>query len=475
MKKLGAILLIVSLIFSLFPQQAKALEATTFEQDLTEYLNEISMTRGFEVTKGDIEESLSYFSAHINDYDNVQELKEDLGEVIKSDLSNLSDIYERFDMNVDELTALLDKNGEELKDYIFLNNLDSALYFYQSNKEFEREPDFDQKFADYISLVSSIRGFQVTKEDIYDSLAKYESTIDEYETVEDLSDFLGEVIKADLSNLNYFYKEYDLDKESIFQLLDESGEDINDYIFIEDLETKILDSYYGEFPGIDEDMIAELLPIILEELGITDKEMQQIIDYFTSMEDYLSSPEVEQRLMDLSERLMDLGERLMNLGDTAISDGLTDELVSEITSLYNEFLSILKINIVYTIEKNGVDKPISFEQLLKLESLADNEKLKVAIYGSDSKLLADFIITNDMFDSIMDKINGIEEEIIDTVNQHKPEKSVKNKSKTTVNGAKLPKTASNYIPNSLFGLFIAFIGILLFKKVRNIESEIIQK
>lgn len=468
MKKLGAILLIFSLVFSLFPQKVVAMEASTFDQELTQYLNEISIERGFEVTKEDIETSLSFFEANIEDYDTVQELKNDLGEVIKSDLSNLIGIYGEYEINAEELIQLLNKNGDELNDYIFLYDLDSAVYFYQLNGEFEREPNFEQNFVDFISQVSTIRGFEVTKEDIYDSLASYESTIDEYETVKELSDYLGEVIKADLSNLDYFYTEYDLDKKSIYQLLDESGEDINDYIFIEDLETFVLDSYYGEFPEIDEDMIEELLPIILKELGITDKEIGQIIDYFTSMEDYLSNPDIEQRLINISERMVDLE-------NADISNGLTDALINEIESIYNELLSILKLNIVYTIEKDGVDKPISFAALLKLKALDDDEKLKVELYGSDSSLLADLIVTNDMFDSIGDKINDIGKEVKETVDQHKTVKQIKNTTKSTVKGAKLPKTASSYIPNSLIGLLITLIGILLFKKVRNTESGIIKK
>lgn len=36
----------------------------------------------------------------------------------------------------------------------------------------------------------------------------------------------------------------------------------------------------------------------------------------------------------------------------------------------------------------------------------------------------------------------------------------------TVKGGKLPKTASDYIPNALFGLFIVMLGIFMYGKVR---------
>lgn len=474
MKKAGAILLIISLLFGMIPQQVNAAN-NTFHKELNAYLKEISSVRGFQITKEDIEESLFYNGAAIDDYNNIQELKNDLGEVIQADLSNLSGIYEEYDITPEELKALLKESGEELNDYIFLKDLDSEVYFYLSDK-FEREPDFEAKFSDYISSVSAVRGFKVTKEDIYNSLARYETTIDEVETVDELSDFLGEVIKADLSNLNYFKREYNLDKKDIFKLLDVSGEDINDYIFIDDLEATIQDSSYGEFPEFDEDMMEELLPIIFQELDLSDKEMLNIIDYFSSMEDYLSTPEMEQKFMNLTDRFMDLGERLIDLEDSDISNGLPDEFTSEIVSIYNELFSLLKIHVVYSIEKDGISTPISIETLLGLDTLGEGEKLKVGIYDLDGNLLADFVLTNDTIQSILDKLQGVEKEVADTINHHSQKKTIKTKSKhkTTIQGGKLPRTSSGYISYSFAGLFIAFIGAVLLKKIRKPKSEIIQ-
>ena len=50
MKKMGAILLSFSLLIALFPQLTIAAQNTNFEQDLAQYLKEISEERGFDVT-----------------------------------------------------------------------------------------------------------------------------------------------------------------------------------------------------------------------------------------------------------------------------------------------------------------------------------------------------------------------------------------------------------------------------------------
>ncbi len=471
MKKLRAILLSFSLLIGLFPQLTLAAENTTFEQDLIQYLKEVSEVRGFEVTKEDIEASLAAYEDSIENYESVEDLGSFLGEVIKSDLSNLDSIYEEFELDEEGLHQLFNENGEELNDYIFLDNLYSAVYFYTEDGVFERDPNFDQDLVEYLAMVSEERGFEVTKEDIEASLAIYETTLEEFETVEDLSAFLSEVIKADLSNLDYFYENYELDQQALFQLLEENGKDINDYVYIDDLDNAVW-QYSGDQlnPGMDEEIAEDLLPIFQGEIDLTDEELQRIEGHLMSLEEQLSDPAI-------LDRLEELGNRMMALEDFDAAAELTAEQIAEIASIYDEFLSIFKLKADFTLVKNGLETPLSFWDLLKMEELK-GANLKVALSSTDGQLLADLIVTGEMVDSETvietgEQIEESAEEVTKTVEQPaaaKPQKMITQKKPEhkTVKGAKLPKTASDYIPNALFGLAIVLVGILMYRRVRNV-------
>ncbi|MDR7078842.1 processed acidic surface protein [Neobacillus niacini] len=471
MKKLGAILLSFSLLIGLFPQLTIAAQNTTFEQDLIQYLKEVSEVRGFEVTKEDIEASLAAYEDSIENYESVENIGSFLGEVINSDLSNLDSIYEEFELDKDGLHQLLNENGEELNDYIFLDNLYSAVYFYTEDGVFERDPNFDQDLVEYLAMVSEERGFEVTKEDIETSLANYETTLEEFETVEDLSAFLSEVIKADLSNLDYFYENYELDQQALFQLLEENGKDINDYVYIDDLDSAVW-QYSGDElnPGMDEEIAEDLLPIFQEGIDLTDEELQRIEEHLMSLEEQLSDPAI-------LERLEELGNRMMAFEDFDEAAELTAEQMAEIVSIYDEFLSIFKLKAVFTLVKGGSEIPLSFWDLLKMEELK-GANLKVALFSTDGQLLADLIITGEMVDSETviktgEQIEESAEEVTKTVEQPaaaKPQKMITQKKPEhkTVKGAKLPNTGSDYIPNALIGLAIVFAGIFMYRRVRNV-------
>lgn len=52
-----------------------------------------------------------------------------------------------------------------------------------------RDPDFEQKLADYLKEATNIRGFQVTQTHIESSLALYGSNLNDFKTIDELSDF----------------------------------------------------------------------------------------------------------------------------------------------------------------------------------------------------------------------------------------------------------------------------------------------
>jgi processed acidic surface protein len=426
---------------------------SNFDQDLALYINQISFERGFTITKEDIEYSLTFFEESLEDFTSVEEISSFLGDVIQSDYSNLDGIYSDYELDYTSLTALLAEYGEELNDYIYVEELNAALYFYTD--KFDRDPNFDQNLVTYLTSVSNERGFEVTKEDIEGILSEYETTTDEFETVDDLSDFLGEVIKKDLSNLDYIYETYDMNKESLLKLLSDKGKNLDDFVYLSQIETFIwtneIDSGYDEY-------IKELYATF-DKIGITEEELMNLVNYFTSIEEYLSSPEV-------TDQLTSLMDRIMAYADIPESSTPTEAQINDVISIYKDFLSILKIDIKYTLIKNGKEIPVTIEQLAKME--ANDYKgidLKLTIYGENSQFLLDMVFTNEMLLAGYENIGGVIEDTVGVI-----DKQIEVKANGTIKGGQLPKTASAYLPNALGGLFLILIGIIMYRKVRKKQS-----
>lgn len=114
---------------------------------------------------------------------------------------------------------------------------------------------------------------------------------------------------------------------------------------------------------------------------------------------------------------------------------------------------------------------------MKLEELK-GANLKISIYNTDGKFLADLLITGDMVDSdnltnAGGQIKESAKDVQKTIEKAPVAKPVKqkisghtNSEHQTVKGAKLPNTASNYLPSALFGLFLVLFGSLMYRKIR---------
>jgi processed acidic surface protein len=464
-RQLGAFLLSIILVLCLFPHLTTAAQNSKFELELSEYLNEVSNTRGFKVTKADIEISLSYYGDSLRNYQSAADLKGFLGDVIESDYSNLTDLYNEFNLDHEEMVSLLEENGESLEDYIFIDDLSQTIYFYTEDFEFERDPDFDQNFAVYLTEVSSERGFEVTKEDIETALKIYDESIANFESIKQLEDFLGEVIKADLSNLVYFKENYDLDQQSLLQLLAENDKDLDDYIYIFELEETV-----WTLMGLEEEIAEDLLPIFEDELGLTEKELQNIEEHLISLEDQLSDETTIKRLDEL-------GNRMMAIGEFEVTEELSAGQISELASIYEEMLSIFKLKASYSLFKDGSESPLSLADLIRLDELK-GANLKVTLFSVDGTFLADLIITGEMVSSEVLEETGEQVEksakqaaetiaaSVQPVKKH-ISKPMNHAEQKTVKGAKLPKTAGNYLTYAVIGVILLAAGSFLYRKVRN--------
>ncbi|WP_052360618.1 processed acidic surface protein [Oceanobacillus manasiensis] len=452
-----ALLAFVLFVVAVMPGYASAGQNAGFEKDLSKYLERVSKERGFTVTQTDIEYSLTLYEDTLDNFETVEDLEGWLGEVIRKDGRNLRSVYESYEFTKADLEALLAENGETLEDYVFIDDLYQAIDFYVEEKVV-RDPDFDKNLEIRLKEVSKIRGFTVTREDIVASLARYEESLDNFKTIDRLFDFLGEIIKEDLSNLDYFADFYDVSKSELLDLLNENGLDINDYIFIDDLDQDI-SGYFEDMYLIDE------LSVLMEEYGLTMEEIERLEAHFLSIFETMDD--------EMLERIFNLAERMMAFEDFDTATELTPKEAAELLSIYKEFISIFQLKVEFSLIKDGTEKPLSLTALFNMTELV-NADLKISLYNLEDIFLADLIITGEMVESktIHDTGKAL------SSGTDKPEsKPVKNAvstdetTPTTVKGGKLPKTASNYGMNSLAGLFIIGAGFVLYRRTRTTNLE----
>ena len=347
---------------------------------------------------------------------------------------------------------------------------------------------FDADFNKYLKSVSQTRGFEVTKDDVEYSLSLYDDSLENYDTIADLEDFLGEPIAADLHNVQDVYADFDLDKTSLNALLKENGQSLDDYVYLDDLYEDVGfylegddwyeddESYDEEDASYDDELSEEdlsgLLSFMQSELGLTSEELNRIEAHFTSLEDELSN---EATL----NRLDQLGERLAAFEDFDTATELSADQIAELMSIYKEMLSIFHLDAKFALVQGGNERPLSLTDLINLEELK-NASLKISLYTTDGKFLADMVITGDMFNSdiITDTGKEVEksaEAVAKPAQAQKPavekkqepvKKQTNGAVQKTVKGGKLPETASNYVTNTLIGLVLVAAGFVLFRKVR---------
>lgn len=324
-----------------------------------------------------------------------------------------------------------------------------------------KSSSFDADLDAYLKEISATRGMPVTKDDIEKTLSNYDEKIADFDSMDGedgLKSFLGDVIKGDYSNLTDILKENNLSLDELKALLKENGEDINDYVFVDDLDEAVFFYLYPDDEsnsGIDEDMIKELLPMFQEEFDLTEQEITNLKNHFMKISDKLSTPEAINQMEQLSQR-MEAFSQFSSL------DELTANDVQEILSIYDELFSMLELKVNFYLVKGNKETPLSLLDLMKMENLI-NAKLEANIYDLDGNLLADLIITGDMVDSGTVKQIG---KNIDTAAK-KVEKVTSQKPVVkTVKGGQLPNTAGNYVLNILIGFIILLAGILGFRYYR---------
>lgn len=308
----------------------------------------------------------------------------------------------------------------------------------------------------YLKEVSAERGWDtLTADDFNEYLNTYsflEDGVDEFESIEEMKEYLGEVILADLSNVDQLSEEYETD---VVKVLEENGDSVENYLYIDDLDFAVMD-YIG-YEWEDEEMFdEEFLSFLADTFGLAGDEIERLVAHLEMLDEELSMPENE-------ERLDEIANRMMAFQDFESVSELTDDQVSELLYLTSELMKILKLDgDIYLLDKDGNKTSISYKELIFMDDLKGYSVLVELYSAVDGEFLADFILTADMFDSEI--ITDTGKEIKETPVAAKPQKPAK-----TVNGAKLPKTAGYHADYMILGAGMLALGLWVRRRAISVK------
>jgi processed acidic surface protein len=434
MKKLIPFAVAASLAIATLPASAFAIESN--DPELQSYLNEIGMTQK------ELEEYLDYDGYTLEDFQDVDELRSELGDVLTEE--NLQQLLEDYGLTKEELKQLLIDNGElepneEITEvFKFYNDLEEYVKF----ERLYLTPITEETLADFL------QERDMTKEELIALLNSHHESLEDYSSIGELADvvdYYQNLTPLTEETLNELLDELGLTRQQLEKLLAENNDSLNNYTTVEELAEAIVDY---------------MLPD-LEELGLTDAELEKLYNHFESLN--MEDPQFVSKMEELSERM-----EAISLYDFESAKELSPAQIAEIADVMNDMLDAFQLDVKFYLTKNGEKKPLSLSTLLTMES-TNGYDLFVEIYNKQGELLADFILTADMFNSDLfedvgedlektGKVAEIEKKI------EKIEEKVKAKPvKRTVKGAKLPKTASPYVSNMLMGVGFIAIGAFLFR------------
>lgn len=195
MKKILVSLVAVILAFYFVPTNTFA---EVKEGDLTVYLSELSTERGFTITKDDYVNYLEEYSlVLLSDFENIQELEEYMGAVIKSDNSNLESIYEDFELDEQQLIDLLATNGEAIENYIYVDDLYFAIFDLEPQDEL---PDPEEIVQDMDGVMKEIDLTDEEIENLMNHFLSIESELNSPEVGERLMSIAERMMVIDPEN-----------------------------------------------------------------------------------------------------------------------------------------------------------------------------------------------------------------------------------------------------------------------------------
>lgn len=351
-----------------------------------------------------------------------------------------------------------------------------------------------QAFLDYLEskdwpleyIDATELGAPITEESVQDFLEESDLTredlnkqLEEYGAVEKGQDVL------DSEYLVFTYEIEEIINQSSYgtEITPENLQELADYYefgSVEELEA-FLNGYgdsYNNYDSIEELEEMVVLYLMLEEdsefildglfsaFGLTAEELDTLGAHLGTL-DY-EDPAFESKLMELADRMMAIGEF-----DTA--DELTAGQIAEILSIFTELQSLFQVDTQYYLIADNEKQAITLDTLLTLDT-TNGFDLLIEVYNQQGKFLADILLTAELFDSeiIVDTGEDLKEveEVVSEAPAKTPakpkihENTKKPVVSSTVKGGKLPKTGGDYMANTLAGLALILIGIVLFRRFK---------
>nr|WP_275980305.1 processed acidic surface protein [Halalkalibacter alkaliphilus] len=372
--------------------------AAVDKTELQDYLNEVGWT------KVELEEYLDFYGVTLDEFYDLEDLTSFLGPVLTED--NLAEALAEHGLTLEEATALLILNGELEEGqaiwdvYTFVDDLHIDLYYYNLTP--------------------------ITDENLQELLDSYNLTMKE-----------------------------------LISLLEEHGDSLEHYEYIEDLEWTV--EYYL-FYYDEEDFDFSEIDDLFDQLGLTYEELDRLFEHFLTLD--LENPA-------FLDRLEKLADRMMAFEDFDEASDLTPAQIAELLDIFTQLLDLFEIDVKFYLVKENEKKPVSLSTLMTMTS-TDGYGLLIELYNKQGKFLADLLFTADMLGSDIIVETGKDlkktEEVIVKQTEKKAEKKptpVEKKPVTkTEKGAKLPKTASNYLVNAASGLAVAIAGFAIYRRFR---------
>ncbi|MCM2676002.1 processed acidic surface protein [Alkalicoccobacillus plakortidis] len=272
-------------------------------------------------------------------------------------------------------------------------------------------------------LESLLTEKNITREQLDSYLADFfDFTVDDFDDYEYLYWFVWTVDGDDpdegIPYIEHTLGNFGITYDELVSLLAENDKTINDFVFIEELDTYLFENYEWDW---DEEWPEEpYYEGFFTEFGFTYKELDNLFEHLFKI--------IEENPESV-EKLSSLADRLEAFDGFESATELTAEEIAELFLIGTELIDVLKMNPEFFLAKPGEQKPISFTDLMKLTKI-EGYDLLIVLYDLDGNKLADFIITSAMFNgkTINDAGGDIDE--AGKVTEEKVENKTENENKT---------------------------------------------
>ncbi len=399
----------------------------------------------------------------LDDFGDVSELGTPLSE------EGVQTVMEDFELTREELNELLVEfgdieEGEDVLDgtYLIFNE---ELYFFT---EYYLTADFGMIDEDGEEFAAFLESINWTKEDYLAYLDSKDWGLEYFSDVSELGTPLSE------EGVQKVMKDFDLTREELNALLVEYGDieegqdvlDSNMYIiFNEDLY------FYVEWYLDDENYIDLNDLDIFTEVGLTEEELDRLFEHFMTL-----NLEDETFLDQLDALLL----RLDAVPYFESADDLDAEEIAILLDIFDDMMNLFEVETKYYLTDGTEKTALTLTALLALET-TNGKDLLIEIFDREGTFLADIVLTAEMFGSEIIEETGKDLEVVEEViaapvketkEVKKEVKSVKKDTKAvqTTKGGKLPKTATDYVSNTLVGLAFVLIGFLLFRRMKTVSN-----